>query len=93
MSSKEQANQHTIESGEAVCDMARASVSLLGPDRGWSPISLLKILHWCRTACKIGAERYRQRKQLMELDYYQLKDIGITPEEADQEVRKPIWKA
>jgi uncharacterized protein YjiS (DUF1127 family) len=38
------------------------------------------------------AERYRQRKQLMEMDYRQLKDIGITPEEAQQEARKPIWK-
>jgi uncharacterized protein YjiS (DUF1127 family) len=28
----------------------------------------------------------------MEMDYRQLKDIGITPEEAAQEGRKPIWK-
>jgi hypothetical protein len=28
----------------------------------------------------------------MEMDYRQLKDIGITPEEAKQEARKPIWK-
>jgi uncharacterized protein YjiS (DUF1127 family) len=28
----------------------------------------------------------------MEMDYRQLKDIGITPEEAEQEARKPIWK-
>jgi uncharacterized protein YjiS (DUF1127 family) len=93
MSSKEQANQHTLESGETACDMAWASASLLPTDRGWwSSISLLKILRWCRTACRIGAERYRQRRQLMEMDYHQLKDIGITPEEAEQEARKPIWK-
>jgi uncharacterized protein YjiS (DUF1127 family) len=96
MSSKEQANQHTIESGETACDMPRAltaaSASLLPIDREWSPISVLKILRWCRTACRIGAERYRQRKQLMEMDYHQLKDIGITPEEVEQEARKPIWK-
>jgi hypothetical protein len=59
MSSKEQANQHTMESGETACDMAWASASLLPTDRGWwSSISLLKILRWCRTACRIGAERY-----------------------------------
>jgi uncharacterized protein YjiS (DUF1127 family) len=40
----------------------------------------------------LTGERYRQRKQLMEMDYRQLKDIGITPEEAKQEARKPIWK-
>jgi uncharacterized protein YjiS (DUF1127 family) len=28
----------------------------------------------------------------MEMDYHQLKDIGITPEEGEQEARKPIWK-
>jgi uncharacterized protein YjiS (DUF1127 family) len=66
-----------------------ASASLLPTDREWSPISVLR---WRRTACRIGAERYRQRKQLMEMDYHQLKDIGITPEEAEQEACKPIWK-
>ncbi|HET9377749.1 MAG TPA: DUF1127 domain-containing protein [Chthoniobacterales bacterium] len=92
MSSKKQANRHITESGEAVCDMALASTAAsaarLPRDRGSSPISVLKILRWCRTT----GERCRQRKQLMEMDYRQLKDIGITPEEAEQEARKPIWK-
>ena len=55
-------------------------------------MSLLKILHWCRTAYRLGGERYRQRRQLMEMDDRQIKDIGITPAEAEQEARKPIWK-
>jgi uncharacterized protein YjiS (DUF1127 family) len=92
MITKEQADQHTIESGETPCDLARASAALLRTDRGWLPNSLLKFLRWCRTACRTGAQRYRQRRQLMEMDYRQLKDIGITPEEAAQEGRKPIWK-
>ncbi len=42
-------------------------------------------------AC-LGRERYRQRRQLMEMDDRQLKDIGVTREQAEQEARKPIWK-
>ena len=59
----------------------------------WSqPISLLKILHWLGTAYGLGRGRYSQRRQLLEMDYRQLKDIGITREQAEQEARKPIWK-
>jgi len=68
------------------------SAALLPKDQRPSAISLLNILRWCGTVCRLIAERYRQRKQLMEMDYRQLKDIGITPEEAQQEARKPIWK-
>jgi uncharacterized protein YjiS (DUF1127 family) len=92
MTNKKQVNRHSIESGETVYEMAIAAIvasAALPPrDRGSSPISLLKVLRWWRTT----GERYRQRKQLMEMDYRQLKDIGITPEEAQQEARKPIWK-
>lgn len=51
-------------------------------------MSLPKILRWLR----IASERSRQRKQLLEMDYRQLKDIGITRDQAEQEARKPIWK-
>jgi len=92
MTNKKLANRHTIQSEETMDDMAItptvASAALPSRDRGSSPISVLKALRWWRTA----GERYRQRKQLMEMDYRQLKDIGITPEEAQQEARKPIWK-
>jgi uncharacterized protein YjiS (DUF1127 family) len=56
------------------------------------PISLLKILHCFKTAYRLGRQRYRQRRQLMEMDHRQLKDIGITREQAEREARKPIWK-
>jgi uncharacterized protein YjiS (DUF1127 family) len=96
MSSKRQANRRTIESGETACDMAQAwaaaSAGLHPRNEGPTPIALLKILHWCRTAYRLGGERYRQRRQLMEIDDRQLKDIGITREQAEREARKPIWK-
>ena len=96
MSSKQQADRHTVESGETANDMAQAwaaaSAGLHPRDKGATPIALLKILDWCRTAYRLGGERYRQRRQLMELDDRQLKDIGITREQAEQEARKPIWK-
>ena len=62
--------------------------ALLPRYRGPTLIYLPKILRWCRTA----GERSRQRKQLLEMDYRQLKDIGITRDQAEQEARKPIWK-
>jgi uncharacterized membrane protein/uncharacterized protein YjiS (DUF1127 family) len=46
-----------------------------------------------RAGYRLGVERYRQRKQLMEMDDRQLKDIGITPEQAELEAGKPIWRA
>ena len=96
MSSKQQVNRPTIESGETAYDMAQswgaASTGLHPRDEGPTQIVLLKILHWCRTAYRLGEERYRQRRQLMEMDDRQLKDIGITREQAEQEARKPIWK-
>ena len=52
-----------------------------------------KILDWLRATYRLGCERHRQRRELMEMDYRQLKDIGITPEQAEQEARKPIWKS
>jgi hypothetical protein len=47
---------------------------------------------WSGTALRLGVERYRLREQLMEMDDRQLKDIGITRAEAEQEARKPVWK-
>ena len=81
-----------------LADNEIAQASATGPaalhprDRGLTPISLLKILHCFRTAYKLGCERSRQRRQLMEMDDRQLKDIGITREQAEQEAHKPIWK-
>jgi uncharacterized protein YjiS (DUF1127 family) len=82
-------------SGTLLCDIdpTPATAGVLFPrDRDPALISLVKILHCFRTGYRLARERYRQRKQLMEMDDRQLKDIGITPEQAEQEARKPIWK-
>jgi uncharacterized protein YjiS (DUF1127 family) len=86
-----------MESGEAVHGAAKASAAVFAAlrprDRGSTAISVRSILSRCKAACQLTAERYRQRQQLMEMDYRQLKDIGITLEQAHEEARKPIWKA
>ena|ERR1700730_1761848 len=46
-----------------------------------------------RAGYRLGVERYRQRKQLMEMDDRLIKDIGITPEQAELEAGRPIWRA
>ena len=83
---------HTVDAEETSYNVLQISASgfstLVSRYRGPTLISLLKILRWCRTA----GERSRQRKQLLEMDYRQLKDIGITRDQAEQEARKPIWK-
>jgi uncharacterized protein YjiS (DUF1127 family) len=84
-----------MEAGETyevveVSVVATTNLPLKGS--GLTQISLRKILHRIGTAWRLGRERYWQRRQLMEMDEHQLKDIGITREQAEQEGRKPIWK-
>jgi len=61
-------------------------------DRAGAPIPLLKIFDYVGTAYRLGRERCRQRRQLMEMDDRQLKDVGITREQAMKEARKSIWQ-
>lgn len=37
-------------------------------------------------------DRYLQRRVLAELDARMLADIGLTPNEAAREARKPFWR-
>ena len=37
--------------------------------------------------------RYHSRLALREMDDWQLKDIGLMPQDARTEMRKPFWKA
>ena len=82
--------------GEARYESAEASAAAnadLHPEERASKLaSLVQILYRLGTACRLGRERYQQRRQLMEMDDRELKDIGITREQAEQEARKPIWK-
>jgi uncharacterized protein YjiS (DUF1127 family) len=52
---------------------------------------LLNFFYLLRKAYALANERSKQRRQLLEMDDRQLKDIGITRIEAEQEARKPIW--
>ena len=83
---------HQVKPEKPWYEIALGSAGLQPRDRGPTPISVLKILRWCGTACRLGVERYWQRRQLREMDDRQLKDIGITREQAEQEAGKPIWK-
>lgn len=87
----------TVQPGDAWHHIAQttaaACAALIHRDQGLAPICLPKILHCLRAGYRLAVERYRQRKQLMEMDDRQLKDMGITPEQAEMEARKPIWKA
>jgi uncharacterized protein YjiS (DUF1127 family) len=47
-------------------------------------------LHGLGTAYKLGRERCRRRRQLMEMDDRELRDIGITREQVEEEAGKPI---
>ncbi|UTW04384.1 DUF1127 domain-containing protein [Amphritea atlantica] len=49
-----------------------------------------KLSYW--SAFQRWLQRYRSRRMLQQLDREQLKDIGITREEALEEVRKPFWR-
>ena len=85
-----------LKAGKTLYQIAQASLAaaadLHPKDGGPTPPSLVKILHQLGATCRSYRERYRQRRQLMHLDDRELKDIGITPEQAEQEARKPIWQ-
>jgi|SRR6516225_933581 uncharacterized protein YjiS (DUF1127 family) len=86
--------RYIVESGETLYEIAEASaVGTAHPDRNdQASISFRKVLHSLTVACRLCRERYRQRRQLLEMDDRELKDIGITREQAEQEGRKPRWK-
>ena len=41
---------------------------------------------------KLWNRRYRTRKQLKELSPHLLRDIGLSPFDAEVEAQKPFWK-
>ena len=46
-----------------------------------------------RWGMREAARRRRTRRALMELDAALLRDIGVSPAEADFEANKPFWRA
>jgi len=88
-------NRPVLEAGETyeIADSSAAATADLHPkDLEPASISLRRLLHCFTTAYRLCRERYRQRRQLLEMGDRQLKDIGITRERAEQEGRKPLWK-
>ena len=85
--------RYIMEPGETSYEIAEASaVGTAHLDRNdQASISFRKVHHSLKTACRLWRERYRQRRQLLEMDDRELKDIGITREQAEQEGRKPLW--
>jgi uncharacterized protein YjiS (DUF1127 family) len=39
----------------------------------------------------LAVERWRQRRDLLDLTDEQLRDIGISPDEARREAARPLW--
>jgi uncharacterized protein YjiS (DUF1127 family) len=42
---------------------------------------------------RLWLKRIRERRELVNLDYRQQRDIGLTPAEIERECRKPFWRA
>jgi uncharacterized protein YjiS (DUF1127 family) len=76
-------SQHSVNGSARLRPKSRESV--INP--------LLNFFHGARNAYALAIERSKQRRQLLEMDDRQLKDIGITRAEAELEGRKPMWKA
>jgi len=72
---------------------ANGSARLRPRSRQSATNPLRTLFHRLRKAYGLAIARSRQRRQLLEMDDHQLKDIGITRAEAELEGRKPIWKA
>ena len=52
------------------------------------PIWSMRFWRWCARC----SERSRQRQALAQLDDHDLKDIGMTRQQANAEAAKPFWK-
>jgi uncharacterized protein YjiS (DUF1127 family) len=45
----------------------------------------------CISVLKAWSERYRQRRQLADLDDHMLRDLGLSHREVTWECNKPFW--
>ena len=53
--------------------------------------AIAKYLSQLFHALEIWGNRYRQRRQLAEMDQERLRDMGIGPSEVSREIAKPFW--
>jgi len=75
-----------------IAETSAAATADLHPGDLKPAFSLRKLLHSFTTGYRLCGERHRRRRHLLEMDARQLKDIGITREQAEQEARKPLWR-
>lgn len=57
-----------------------------------APAALLGFVSGLVIAFLDWRERYQSRRDLMRLTDYQLKDIGLSRFDAEEEYRKPFWR-
>jgi uncharacterized protein YjiS (DUF1127 family) len=72
----------TVTAAKRLCRQSDSRARIHGPIRGtW-------FWRWCARC----SERSRQRQALAQLDDHDLKDIGMTRQQAKTEAAKPFWK-
>ena len=54
---------------------------------------LVELFHGGAELMRLWWRRSRGRRDLARLDAHGLRDIGVTPYEADNECNKPFWRA
>ncbi len=80
------ANQTTARNGRRVPER-RAFVALSGMGQAALRIRSGFVAMLCRRV-----RRHRQRKTLSELSDWQLRDVGLSRQEAEDEAGKPFWR-
>jgi uncharacterized protein YjiS (DUF1127 family) len=53
---------------------------------------VIELFHGAATRVRCWVRRARERLELARLDHRMLRDIGITPNEAERECNKPFWR-
>lgn len=59
---------------------------------GRKTVTFLQVVAMGAKTVATWGKRYRSRRELLHLDEYLLKDIGMEPDEAHREARRPFWK-
>ncbi len=80
------ANQTTARNGRRVPER-QAFAALSDTGRAASPIVSGIAAMLCRRV-----RRHRQRRTLSELSDWQLRDVGLSRQEAEDEAGKPFWR-
>ncbi len=61
--------------------------------RSWPGRFNIGLVSWMLTQALVWQDRANQRRDLMELDDWQLEDIGLSRSAAAREAAKPFWRA